>query len=62
MAKMGRIHLGRPLTIKSRKALLETIKPHQYRYLRPDTGDMPDGWEPAPRERELIALMPSAVM
>jgi len=39
MARLGKIHLGRPITIKSRKELLETIKPHQREYLRPDTGD-----------------------
>src|SRR3954463_9733627 len=41
MAKMGKIHLGRPLNIKSRKELLATIKPHQYQFLRADTGDVP---------------------
>ena len=39
MAWMGKIHLGRPIKIKSRKELLETIRPHQREYLRPDTGD-----------------------
>ena len=39
MARMGKIHLGRPIKIKSRKELLETIKPHQREYLRADTGD-----------------------
>jgi hypothetical protein len=39
MARMGKIHLGRPIKIKSRKELLQTIKPHQREYLRPDTGD-----------------------
>jgi hypothetical protein len=39
MARLGKIHLGRPITIKSRKELLETIKPHQREYLRADTGD-----------------------
>ena len=34
MARMGKIHLGRPIKIKSRKELLETIKPHQREYLR----------------------------
>jgi hypothetical protein len=39
MARMGKIHLGRPIKIKSRKELLQTIRPHQREYLRPDTGD-----------------------
>ena len=40
MARVGKIHLGRPLKIKSRRELLKTIKPHQREYLRPDTGDI----------------------
>jgi hypothetical protein len=62
LAKMGKIYLGRPLAIKTRKALLETIKPHQYQYLRADTGDMPAGWTPPGERKEIISLMPTAVM
>jgi hypothetical protein len=40
MARMGKIHLGRQLEIKSRKELLETIKPHHRAHLRADTGDI----------------------
>jgi radical SAM superfamily enzyme YgiQ (UPF0313 family) len=36
MAKMGRIHVGTPLPIKTRKDLLDTIRPAQRRYLRAD--------------------------
>jgi radical SAM superfamily enzyme YgiQ (UPF0313 family) len=42
MGKMGKIHLGRPLRIKSRKELLETVRPNQRKFLRADTGDVPD--------------------
>lgn len=45
MAKMGKIYRGQPLPIKSRKELLATIKPQHWKYLRADTGEMPDGWE-----------------
>lgn len=62
MAKMGKIYLGRPLTIKSRQELLATIKPHQHQYLRADTGDMPPGWTPVAEPKEFISLMPTAVM
>jgi hypothetical protein len=48
MAAMGKIHRGRPLAIKTRRELLETIKPGMRRYLRPDTGDVPDEWTTAP--------------
>jgi radical SAM superfamily enzyme YgiQ (UPF0313 family) len=63
MAKMGKIHLGRPLKIKTRKELLATIKPHQHQYLRQDTGDLPD--PPAadklpPPRRSYISLVPTS--
>jgi radical SAM superfamily enzyme YgiQ (UPF0313 family) len=45
MAWMGKIYRGQPLTLKSRKELLATIKPPHWKYLRPDNGDLPDGWE-----------------
>ena len=41
MARMGKIHRGRPLSIKTRKELLATIRPAQRAFLRPDTGDLP---------------------
>ncbi len=46
MASMGKIYLGKPLKTKSRKELLETIRPNQWQYLREDCGDLPDGWKP----------------
>jgi hypothetical protein len=62
MARMGKIHLGRPLRIKTRKELLATIKPHQHQYLRPDTGDMPEPPSvntPPRARRSFISLVPS---
>jgi hypothetical protein len=62
MARMGKIHLGRKLTIKTRKELLATIKPHQHQYLRPDTGDMPEPPSvntPPRAQRSFISLVPS---
>jgi hypothetical protein len=44
MAKMGKIYPGAPLKIKTRKELLETIRPEHRQYLRADTGDMPEGY------------------
>ncbi|HUQ68139.1 MAG TPA: hypothetical protein VM165_01375, partial [Planctomycetaceae bacterium] len=46
MAKLGKIHLGRPLKIKSRRELLQTIKPHQREFLRADTGDIDETIQP----------------
>jgi radical SAM superfamily enzyme YgiQ (UPF0313 family) len=59
MAKMGKIYLGQPLHIKTRRELLATVRPGMRQYLRPDTGDMPEMPSPddEPRSR-LIALMP----
>jgi hypothetical protein len=45
MAKMGKVYTGTPLKIKTRKELLETIKPSHWQYLRKDNGDLPEGWE-----------------
>jgi len=42
MVRLGKIHVGGRLEIKTRKELLATVKPHLRQYLRPDTGDMPD--------------------
>jgi hypothetical protein len=65
MAKMGKIYVGKPLTIKTRKELLATIKPAMRQYVRPDTGDIPDDFvppQPAPSERRsFIELTPQAV-
>ncbi|HET9269740.1 MAG TPA: radical SAM protein [Vicinamibacterales bacterium] len=41
MGRMGKIYLGRPLAIKSRRELLATIRPNQRKFLRADTGDLP---------------------
>lgn len=42
MGKMGKIYLGKPLRIKSRKELLGTVRPNQRKFLRVDTGDVPE--------------------
>ncbi len=41
MARMGKIYMGKPLRIKTRKELLATINPKLWRHLRADTGDLP---------------------
>jgi hypothetical protein len=40
---MGKIYLGRPLAVKSRRELLASIRPGYRRHLRPDNGDLPEG-------------------
>ena len=42
MAKLGKIYIGKPINVKTRKELLATIKPHQWKFLRADNGDLPD--------------------
>jgi hypothetical protein len=52
------IYLGQPLTIKTRKELLDTIKPAMRQFVRADTGDIPDDFAappPAARHR-LVAV------
>ena len=61
MGKMGKLHIGRPLRIKTRKELLATVRPSQWRYLRADTGDVPEGIVPPEREQPtFITLLPSS--
>jgi|HubBroStandDraft_1064217.scaffolds.fasta_scaffold00819_11 radical SAM superfamily enzyme YgiQ (UPF0313 family) len=48
MAKMGKIYRGQPLPVKSRKELLAAIKRPHWKHLRPDNGDLPDGWGSLP--------------
>jgi radical SAM superfamily enzyme YgiQ (UPF0313 family) len=49
MEKMGKIYRGRPMKVKSRQELLSTVKKSHWKFLRPDNGDLPDGWQPEPR-------------
>ena len=39
MAAMGKIYVGKPLDVKTRRQLLETVKPQHLRYLRAGNGD-----------------------
>ena len=63
MARLGKLYVGRPLTIKSRKELLATIKPHQWQHLRADAGDLPDGFTagPTPRRGVVLPMTPQRV-
>lgn len=44
LERMGKIYVGKPLKIKTRKELLATIKPKDWRFLRADNGDLPEGY------------------
>ena len=59
MERMGKIYIGKPLKTKSRKELLASIRPNYRRYLRPDTGDMPDGYTPPPSKPKGLEILQS---
>jgi hypothetical protein len=61
MDRMGKIYVGKPLHVKTRKELLATVKPSMRQHLRPDTGDMPDGTPPPSARAPFIPLVPQAV-
>jgi hypothetical protein len=47
MTAAGRLYKPRPLRVKTRKELLETIKPQHQKHLRADNGDLPPHWQTA---------------
>jgi radical SAM superfamily enzyme YgiQ (UPF0313 family) len=55
MGKLGKIHIGAPMKVKTRKELLQTIRPHQWHFLREDNGDLPEGG-PAPKPQRFLKL------
>jgi hypothetical protein len=44
--RMGKIYMGKPLKIKTRKELIATLRPNDWQFLRTDNGDLPDGYKP----------------
>jgi hypothetical protein len=64
MEKMGKIYVGKPIHVKTRKELLKTIKPSMRQYVRTDTGDIPEDFASPPpalaeeKKREFIELTP----
>lgn len=61
MGKLGKIYVGQPLKTKSRRELLATIRPNQQQHLRPDCGDLPEGWQPRRPLAELKAEVLSSL-
>jgi radical SAM superfamily enzyme YgiQ (UPF0313 family) len=53
MDRMGKIYVGRPINIKSRRELLATVRPNLRKFLRADTGDLPSN---APAEGVLASV------
>ena len=57
MERMGKIYVGKPMKTKTRKELLESIRPGYWKYLREDCGDLPEGWPgPESKSRDLKVL------
>jgi hypothetical protein len=59
MARMGKIYMGKPIRVKTRKELIAGLKPHHLQYLREDNGDLPDGYVPQTRsstQKAAVAL------
>jgi hypothetical protein len=42
LKRLGKIYRGEPLATKNRKELLASIKKNYWKYIPPDTGDMPE--------------------
>jgi len=60
---MGKLYIGKPINVKTRKELLQTIKPSMRQYVRRDTGDIPDDFASPPppaeeKKRSFIELTP----
>jgi hypothetical protein len=41
LARVGKIHDGRPLEIKTRKQLIDDVRPNYWKFFRSDNGDLP---------------------
>jgi hypothetical protein len=52
LARMGKIYVGKPLKVKTRKELLSSIKPKFWKHLREDAGDLPDEYVAPSQEAE----------
>jgi hypothetical protein len=46
MGRLGKIYIGKPIKVKSRKELIAGLKPHYLQYFRADNGDLPEGYVP----------------
>jgi len=60
LRRMGKIYIGKPLKIKTRKELIASVRSNYWRYFRVDNGDLPDGYAPdAPTQQtpEAVATL-----
>jgi radical SAM superfamily enzyme YgiQ (UPF0313 family) len=62
MERMGKIYVGKPVKTKTRKELLEGIRPNQWKYLRADCGDLPDGFVPSQTQPKSLNVLKAEVL
>lgn len=62
MGRMGKLYIGQPMKVKTRKELLATVKPNQWRYLRADCGDLPEGYTPPADPPKSLQVLKAEVM
>jgi hypothetical protein len=59
MERMGKIYIGKPIKVKTRKELIASLKPHYWQYFREDNGDLPEAYPTQARQsgqRATLAL------
>jgi hypothetical protein len=62
LARMGRAYIGRPLETKSRRELIDNVRPNFRRYFRADNGDLPEDFiDSAPPGPSGAALHPDSL-
>jgi Radical SAM superfamily len=52
LERWDKIYIGRPFKTKTRKDLIASMRPNYWQYLRPDNGDLPEGYTPPPQRPE----------
>jgi len=62
MERMGKIYVGKAVKTKTRKELLEGIRPNQWKYLRADCGDLPDGFVPSQAQPKSLNVLKAEVL
>jgi hypothetical protein len=61
LEKMGKIYIGKPIQVKTRKELIAGIKPHYWQYLRADNGDLPEGYAPPEQPAHMPVTLPPVI-
>ena len=62
LARFGKIYLGKPLKVKTRKELIRGVRPNYWPFFRADNGDIPDGTIDQQQEKEPDAATMSAAL